>query len=103
MGAALRAAWPGAGARPGAPASPNAVGAKALVAVGTALAVAVAPTAAVVAALVVSQVLTGVAAGLTISPNQTLTLEGAPGTERGVAGRRSSSCSASQPPSASPR
>lgn len=66
--------------------SPNAVGAKALVAAGTALAVAVAPTAAVVAALVVSQVLTGVAAGLTISPNQTLTLEGAPGTERGVAG-----------------
>jgi len=63
-----------------------AVGAKALVAVGTALVVAVAPTAAVVAALVVSQVLTGVVAGLTISPNQTLTLEGAPGTERGVAG-----------------
>ncbi|MCO7275367.1 MFS transporter [Cellulosimicrobium cellulans] len=63
-----------------------AVGAKALVAAGTALAVAVAPTATVVAVLVLSQVLTGVVGGLTISPNQTLTLEGAPGTERGVAG-----------------
>ncbi|KON74909.1 MFS transporter [Cellulosimicrobium cellulans] len=63
-----------------------AVGAKALVAAATALAVAVAPTSTVVAVLVLSQVLTGVVAGLTISPNQTLTLEGAPGTERGVAG-----------------
>ncbi|WP_426310721.1 MFS transporter [Cellulosimicrobium sp. E-16] len=63
-----------------------AVGAKALVAAGTALAVAVAPTTTVVAVLVVSQVLTGAVAGLTISPNQALTLEGAPGTERGVAG-----------------
>ncbi|WP_157759569.1 MFS transporter [Cellulosimicrobium cellulans] len=62
------------------------VGSKALVAAGTALAVAVAPTSTVVAVLVVSQVLTGAVAGLTISPNQTLTLEGAPGTERGVAG-----------------
>lgn len=63
-----------------------AVGAKALVAAGTALAVAVAPTSTVVAALVVSQVLSGAVMGVTVSPNQALTLEGAPAAERGVAG-----------------
>lgn len=63
-----------------------AVGGKVVVAAASAVALAVAPAPAVVGVLVVAQVLTGVVTGLTISPNQALTLDGAPAGEHGVAG-----------------
>lgn len=59
--------------------------AKTLIAIGAAVAVAYAPTAVVLPVLIIAQVLTGAVAGLSGSPNQALTLEGAPHDQHGVA------------------